>query len=227
MDAKEAIKCLENHDTSGFEKWLEAKHMAFEALEKVETLEAENAMLRENADKWTDLISKAGAVGLNETDFFKSALICKMNEENKILRKLAFDRCPLHGQAFGNTENCQDMPVNGKCEGYCRSNNDDEPLDDRIKHIADHYGLDLQLIQCASELIELGVEELKMRLAKEANDINKQLALLPSIVDEITDVEIMCEQLKHLFHCKTAVENRKEYKINRQLERMGKENGKL
>ena len=95
--------------------------------------------------------------------------------------------------------------------------------DNRIKTIADHYGLDIQLIQCASELNELGVEVLKMRLAKEANDINMQLALLPSIVDEITDVEIMCEQLKYLFYCKTAVENRKEYKINRQLERMGEE----
>ena len=45
--------------------------MAVEALKKVETLEAENAMLKVSSDKWTDLISKAGAVGLAEADFFE------------------------------------------------------------------------------------------------------------------------------------------------------------
>lgn len=44
---------------------------AISALKKVETLEAENARLKINAEKWADLLKRAGAVGLNETDFFK------------------------------------------------------------------------------------------------------------------------------------------------------------
>ena len=48
-------------------------------------------------------------------------LICKITEENKRLRKLAFERCPLHGK-FPPSENCQRMFTNGKCEGYSRSN---------------------------------------------------------------------------------------------------------
>lgn len=61
MDAKEAIECLEHPDTSGFEKWLKAKHMAFEALEKVEILETENAQLKKGlritADKAADRVN--------------------------------------------------------------------------------------------------------------------------------------------------------------------------
>lgn len=95
MNAKEALRYFHFVVTLGRAYYpnseeFKAHELAIEALEKVETLEAENARLKE----------------------------------------LAFDRCPLHGQAFGNTPNYQDMFVDSKCEGYCRGAYDDEPLDE-------------------------------------------------------------------------------------------------
>ena len=72
MDAKEAIKILEVLTTTTESKTKkEAFSLAVEALEKVPVLEAENARLKINAEKWADLLKRAGAVGLNENDFFK------------------------------------------------------------------------------------------------------------------------------------------------------------
>ena len=95
--------------------------------------------------------------------------------------------------------------------------------DNRIKTIADHYGPSIQLLQCASELNELGAEVTRLRLAKDTGNSLKALAILPNLVEELADVEIMCEQIKYLFAFDKAVEAAREYKINRQLERMGKE----
>ena len=91
MDAKEAIIILAKMQNYDSKENVEALEIAISALEKVETLEAENARLRE----------------------------------------LAFNHCSLHGKAFGNTPNYQDMFVDGKCEGYCRGVEDDEPIEDR------------------------------------------------------------------------------------------------
>lgn len=76
MDAKEAIKRLKNYEktlftASGKLALSIELEMAIEALEKLPVLEAENASLKESSDKWTDLMNKAGAVGLTEADFFK------------------------------------------------------------------------------------------------------------------------------------------------------------
>ena len=104
MDAKEAIeivkeniqqiKELQNNFTGAMDmlcqRDIDGLLMAISALEKVPTLEAENARLRE----------------------------------------LAFNHCSLHGKAFGNTPNYQKMFCNGKCEGYCRGADDDEPIDE-------------------------------------------------------------------------------------------------
>lgn len=43
-----------------------------------------------------------------------------------------------------------------------------------------------------------------------------------NIVDEIADVEIMLNQLKIIFDCTKEVEERIQFKINRQLERIKK-----
>ena len=86
MDAKEAIKLLKVIDKviddcpSQFEDEEKGYTLndfgnvmmkAIEAFKKVETLEAENARLKQDADKWNSLLKQAGAVGLNEADFFK------------------------------------------------------------------------------------------------------------------------------------------------------------
>ena len=44
------------------------------------------------------------------------------------------------------------------------------------------------------------------------------------IVDEIADVEVMMEQLMHIFDCTIQTKDRIAFKIHRQLERMGEEN---
>ena len=79
-------------------------------------------------------------------------------------------------------------------------------LDDKIKLIADHYGLGNQKEKTLEELFELGN-------ALTHNDV-------PNIAEEIADVEIMLSQLKYLIKCDTAVETIKESKLNRQLRRI-------
>jgi hypothetical protein len=44
-----------------------------------------------------------------------------------------------------------------------------------------------------------------------------------NIIDEITDVEVMINQLKIIFCCFGEVEERIDFKINRQLERIKNE----
>lgn len=94
--------------------------------------------------------------------------------------------------------------------------------DNRIKQIADHYGLDIQLIQCASELNELGAEATRLALARKTGDPMKAFVTQGNIVGEIADVEIMCEQVKYLLKATAAVDVVKEEKIRRQMVRMEK-----
>lgn len=48
--------------------------------------------------------------------------------------------------------------------------------------------------------------------------IDKELK--DAIIDEIADVEIMLNQLKIIYSCTKAVDERIEFKINRQIERL-------
>lgn len=48
-------------------------------------------------------------------------------------------------------------------------------------------------------------------------------ATIADLIDEIADVEIMIEQLKIIYACDGYVQNVIQYKIDRQLERMRKE----
>ena len=75
-----------------------------------------------------------------------------------------------------------------------------------LKNIATHYGLKHQLVKCKEELGEL------IEAIDSAND--------EAIIEEIADVEIMTEQLKHLMRADRVVELYKDYKIARQLRRI-------
>lgn len=75
-----------------------------------------------------------------------------------------------------------------------------------LKNIANHYGLKHQLVKCKEELGEL------IEAIDSAND--------EAIIEEIADVEIMTEQLKHLMRADRVVELYKDYKIARQLRRI-------
>lgn len=80
--------------------------------------------------------------------------------------------------------------------------------------IADHYGLTNQTMKLVEECNELAIEAMKIREGH-----------LPfNLVSEIADVEIMIAQIKYLCGIDDAdIEKEKEFKIHRQLERMGAE----
>lgn len=80
--------------------------------------------------------------------------------------------------------------------------------------IIEHYGVDIQkdiAIEECSELIQA--------ICKHKRGLGK----LEDIVDEIADVEIMMNQLKIIFDCSGEVEDRIDFKIKRQLERIANE----
>lgn len=82
-------------------------------------------------------------------------------------------------------------------------------INDDLKYIADHYGLEHQLGKCKEELGEL---------IKAIDSLDEK-----AIVEEIADVEIMTEQLKYLMRTEPSVEIYKDYKIARQLRRISRE----
>ena len=82
-------------------------------------------------------------------------------------------------------------------------------INDDLKYIADHYGLEHQLRKCEEELSEL---------IKAIDSLDEK-----AIVEGIADVEIMTEQLKYLMRAEPSVEIYKDYKIARQLRRISRE----
>ena len=95
-------------------------------------------------------------------------------------------------------------------------------MDDRLKTIADHYGLDSQLNILQEELSELIQAVSKYRRGDQSH-----------ILEEIVDVEIMLDQINYLlglfeivdcrhYDCKSKTVIR-ERKIRRQLRRIQEE----
>lgn len=88
-------------------------------------------------------------------------------------------------------------------------------MDTRLKEIADHYGIGLQLRQLAEECSELAVE---------ANHSARKGCFTIGLVEEMADVEIMMEQIKYLCDIRQKdIEEVKNRKIERQLERIKEE----
>ncbi len=85
-------------------------------------------------------------------------------------------------------------------------------MDERIKIIADKYGKQNQLHQLMEECCELAIE---------ANHSARKQDITINLINEIADVEIMLEQIKYLFNISEKdIEEEKDYKLNRQLERI-------
>ena len=83
-------------------------------------------------------------------------------------------------------------------------------INEDLKYIADHYGLEHQIGKCKEELGELieAIDSLDER----------------AIIEEIADVEIMISQIKYLRDIPDEqVDVIKKYKISRQLTRIAKE----
>lgn len=88
---------------------------------------------------------------------------------------------------------------------------------EKLRYIANHYGCIPQVQKTIEELNELSLELVKI-LTKVGDK--------EAIIDEIADVNIMVEQLKILYDISPIeVSDRIDFKLNRQLERIGyKEN---
>ena len=85
---------------------------------------------------------------------------------------------------------------------------------DKLQMIADHYGIKKQLRQLAEECSELAVE---------ANHSARKGTTV-KIIEEIADVAIMMEQIIYLAGIdRKDIDEVIDYKLNRQLERIGKE----
>ena len=87
--------------------------------------------------------------------------------------------------------------------------------EEKVKRIADHYGLISQLRQLAEECSELSVESLHYTRERGATE---------RISEEIVDVLIMIQQIIYLL--RNDVEKLKKYadfKLDRQLSRIEKE----
>ena len=88
---------------------------------------------------------------------------------------------------------------------------------EQLRHlntIVEHYGAMHQRDKAIEELSELITELSRYQQNPDELDIRE------NIIDELTDVVIMCNQLMIIFDCFAEVEERIEFKIKRQLERM-------
>ena len=87
--------------------------------------------------------------------------------------------------------------------------------EEKVKKIADYYGLKSQLKQLAEECCELSVEAL--HYIRERGGTER-------ISEEIVDVLIMIQQITYLLRNDTEkLEKYAEFKVNRQLDRIQRE----
>ena len=88
-------------------------------------------------------------------------------------------------------------------------------LEENLRIIADHYGLEYQLRQLAEECSELAVE---------ANYSARYGNITIKLIEEIADVEIMLDQVRYLAEIQESdILETKFYKIARQLKRIREE----
>ena len=86
--------------------------------------------------------------------------------------------------------------------------------ENELRKIIAHYGARTQIEKSVEECAELIQALMKPRNPRE---------IIDSVVDELADVSVMVEQLKLIFFCADQVEERIDFKIKRQLERIEKE----
>lgn len=95
-------------------------------------------------------------------------------------------------------------------------------MNEAIRKIADHYGLNAQLNVATEELAELIQAIARFRHVNERDML--ELARRKNLVaEEIADVEVMLAQIKYLMKIDERVEAVAKYEIERQLKRMKKE----
>lgn len=95
-------------------------------------------------------------------------------------------------------------------------------MNEAIRKIADHYGLNAQLNVATEELAELIQAIARFRRVNE-NDMLELARGKNLVAEEIADVEVMLAQIKYLMKIDERVEAVAKYEIERQLKRMKKE----
>lgn len=92
-------------------------------------------------------------------------------------------------------------------------------ISERLKTIANHYGLAYQEVKIMEELAELQKAITRDILNKTGEDIqNKRIS--GDVIQEMADVRIMLEQIEYLTDCGRQVEIYMEQKLKRQLDRI-------
>lgn len=105
-----------------------------------------------------------------------------------------------------------------------------EEYRNNIMAIAEHYGYDTHGRQLIEEMAELTVAINKLWRVEKFCDRKNIMDVkgfsypeVKEIIEEIADTEIMLSQIKYLLSCNDEVEQEKERKILRQLERIKEE----
>lgn len=109
------------------------------------------------------------------------------------------------------------MEIDMKSALICDTESDTRA--DKLKLIADTYGLKNQRIQAVQELSEVTI-----LLTRRSDQIEKDPTYKEHLTEEIADTFVMLEQIMYLQGIpKDDVSDMIDFKINRQLERMKKE----
>lgn len=88
-------------------------------------------------------------------------------------------------------------------------------MKEKIRTIADHYGLSNQLMKTVEELNELSIECAKSWGKKEIRD---------NLISEVADVLVMITQIIYLGNIEwKEVEDVMKYKVDRQIQRIKEE----
>ena len=88
-----------------------------------------------------------------------------------------------------------------------------EERENKLLFLINHYGTKPQQDMAIEELSELQKAILKHR--RYATEETKK-----AVIEEIADVQVMIEQLKIMFSCKSKIDEIMDMKINRQIERV-------
>lgn len=93
-------------------------------------------------------------------------------------------------------------------------------MDDRIKKIAEHYGYEAQSRQLIEEMAEL-TQAINKKWRNENGYIDGPEEIYKArVIEEITDTEIMIEQVKYLLGTENRVKDWRERKLERTLEKI-------
>lgn len=146
------------------------------------------------------------------------------------------ETCTRHGNPGADCPKWKCDNLTGDCDNCAFLKNYQEEerkyymqeMKEKIKTIADHYGYEPQSRQLIEEMAELtqAINKLWRKQGNGQSTEKSVLACRDNMVEEIADVEIMLEQIKHLMDCETDVMYVKTVKVNRQLERIKQEETK-